>query len=182
VHLKDGVDVIARRPHDSTIAGFVVAENVRRGRFDGFQVRVASDVGVRARDSDVTFERLEISGANGRGIEFSGDSRGALVASWIHDNIGAGIAILDSAAPVVENNLVFSNGAGKVPRPGLLLRSTVRPHVAGNIFLSNGAEAIWLPHDDPNIIDRNYYNVSGKPDKRPRFRIVPAEESSRESR
>jgi len=44
--------------------------------------------------------------------------------------------------------------------------------VTSNIFLSNEAEAVWLPQADTDIIDRNYFNVSGKPDRRPRFRVI----------
>ena len=182
IRLKDGVDLISSRAHEAVIDGFVIAENIRRARFDGFQIRGASNVAVRIRDSDIALNRDEISGANGPGIEFSGNSRGSVSACWIHDNAGAGIEILDSAAPAIENNVIVSNGAGKTPRPGVLVRSTVRPIVIGNIFLSNGAEPLWLPEADPNIIERNYYNVSGKPDRRPKYRLIPLAEGSREPR
>ena len=172
VHLKDGVDLVARRPHDAVIEGFVTADNVHRGRFDGFRVHGASDAAIRLHDSDLTLERVEVSGATGAGIVFTGNSRGAVVACWIHDNAGAGIELLDSAAPAIENSLIISNGAGKTARPGLLIHSSAHPRVTSNIFLSNEAEAVWLPQADTDIIDRNYFNVSGKPDRRPRFRVI----------
>lgn len=173
IHLKNGVDLVAQRAHDAIIEGIVTADSVTRSRFAGFQVRATGDFGIRIRDSDVDLARNEISRARIAGVEFSGTSRGAIVACWVHDNEGVGIAITDSAAPAVESNLIISNGtAAKALRPGLLVRSGVRPRVIGNIFLSNGAEAIWLPEADEAMIARNYFNVSAKPDQRPKFRVI----------
>jgi parallel beta-helix repeat protein len=171
VNLKDGVDLVAQRAHDAIIDGSVSADNIRRGRLEGFQVHA-----VTVHDSDVSLSRLEVSGAHDAGVEFTGTSRGSLVASWIHNNAGPGVVIKDSAAPALENNIIISNGTTS-KRPGLFIQSSLRPRVTGNIFLSNGAEAIWLPEADQPLIDRNYFNVSGKPDNRPKFRVGGSRES-----
>ena len=171
IHLKNGVDVVAQHSREAVIEGSVTADGLQRGRFEGFQVHAAGDIGIRIHDSDIEIVRNEITSARVAGVEFDGTSRGAIIASWIHDNDGAGIVITDSAAPAVENNLIISNGT-KAARPGLLLRSNLKPRVIANIFLSNGAEAIWLPEADEAMIGRNYFTVSGKPDKGPRFRVI----------
>jgi hypothetical protein len=54
--------------------------------------------------------------------------------------------------------------------------------VTANIFLSNGSEAVWMPQADQGVIDRNYFNVSGKPDNKPKFRIIAPTGGSREPR
>ena len=183
IDLKNGVELIAQRAHDAVIEGAVSGVGIQHGRFEGFQVHASGDFGIRLRDSDVELDRSEISGARIAGVEFSGSSRGAIAGCWVHDNEGVGIAIIDSAAPAVESNLVVANGTpAKALRPGLLVRSNATPRVTANIFLGNGAEAIWLPEADEAMISRNYFTVSGKPDKRPKFRVVPPAEGSRERR
>ncbi|PYT06230.1 MAG: hypothetical protein DMF60_09785, partial [Acidobacteria bacterium] len=187
VHLKNGVDLLARPEHEAVIDGAVTADNVRHVRFEGFHVRGPG--GIRIHDSDVALARDEISGAHEAGVTFSGASNGAIVASSIHNNAGGGIVVKDSAAPAIENNVIVSNGVGSgarpVPntlRPGLSLQTSADPIVTGNSFALNGAEAIWLSEEDDAIVDRNYFNVSGKPDRRPKFRIVVLLESGHEPR
>lgn len=183
VHLKDGIEVVARRAHESVIEGGVFAESIRHGRFEGFVLRSSGDVGVRIHNSDLVLARNEISGAKMAGVDFTGNSRGSISACWIHDNPGTGIMVRDSATPAIENNLIVSNGtAANTARPGLLIESALRPTVAANIFLGNGAEPVWLPEADQSVIDRNYFTVSGKPDKRPKFRVIRPSGSGRESR
>ena len=176
IHLKDGVDLVAQRAHDAIIDGSVAADNIRRARFEGFQLH-----GITIHDSDVSISRVEVSNAPVAGVEFSGTSRGSIVASWIHDSGGAGIVVRDSAAPSIENNVIVSNGLAS-KRPGLLIQSAIRPHVTANILLSNGAEAIWMPEADQSLIDHNYFSVSGKPDNKPKFRVVAPTGGARESR
>jgi PPM family protein phosphatase len=187
VHLKNGVNLVARPAHEAVIDGEVVAEGVRHVRFEGFQVRGPG--GIRIHDSDVTLARDEVSGANEAGVIFSGTSTGSISACSIHNNAGAGIAVKDSSAPSIENNLVISNGVGsgarpaaKTLRPGLLLQSSTDLPVIGNSFAGNGAEAIWMLEADDDIIAQNYFNVAGKPDKHAKFRIVVLTEAGNERR
>jgi hypothetical protein len=105
---------------------------------------------------------------------------GAIAACWVHDNAGPGIVIRGAAVPDIENNLIIGNGAQpRALRPGLLIESTVRPRVIGNVFLANGAEPIWLPQADDAMMGRNYFNVSGKPDRAPKFRVIRPAEAAR---
>ena len=173
VRLQDGVDLIAQKPHESVIEGSISADGLQRTRVEGFQVH-ADGIGIAVKDSDIEIARCEITGARMAGVRFSGDSRGVLVGSSIHDNPGVGIAVEGASAPALENNIVVSNGMQQgALRPGLLLHSSVRPSITGNIFLSNGAEAVWLTAADDQIALRNYFSVSGPMGRRKPIRVIP---------
>lgn len=187
VHLKNGVNLLARPEHGAAIDGEVTADNVRHLRLEGFHVRGPG--GIRIHDSDIDLARIEISGAHEAGVTFSGASTGSIVACSIHNNAGGGIVVKDKSAPAIENNAIVSNGLGNgarpapnTLRPGLSLQTSEDLAVTGNSFALNGAEAIWMTEEDGEIIDKNYFNVVGKPDKRPKFRIVVLLESSHEPR
>jgi len=89
----------------------------------------------------------------------------------------------DAAAPTIENNIIEKNGtlSGSL-RPGLFIRSTLRPSVIRNVFAGNGAEPVWLAAPDQAITERNYIFVSGKTDERPKFRIVTRGNGGEEGR
>jgi parallel beta-helix repeat protein len=187
IHLKNGVNLLARPGHGAVIEGAVTADNVRRVRFEGFHVRGPG--GIRIHDSDIAITRDEISGAHEAGVTFSGASTGSIVACSIHNNAGGGIVVKDKSAPAIENNTIVSNGLGSgtrpaasTLRPGLSLQTSEDLAVTGNSFALNGAEAIWLTEEDDEIVDKNYFNVVGKPDRRAKFRIVVFLETSHEPR
>jgi len=166
IHLKSEVDLIAQKAHLSTIEGGVVASGVTSARVEGLLIR-ADDVGISANDSNVSIARCEISGARTAGVQFTGTSLGSLSASSIHDNPGSGVTVAGHSSPDIENNLIVGNGGQPANlRPGLELLSTDKPHVTGNVFLSNGADAIWVNSQDPALVERNYFSVAGKTDKR----------------
>ena len=124
--------------------------------------------------SNVILCRDDIAESRSAGVEFSGNSQGAIFACNIHNNAGPGIAVTDTAAPAIENNILFDNGVqpGSL-RPDLFVHSSGRLLVTGNAFAGNGAEAVWLPAADEAIIQRNFFPGSGKGTERPKFRIVP---------
>jgi len=168
INLKSGVDLIAQPAREATIEGPVTASKVRDARLEGFLIR-NSDIGIRSIDSELTIARVDVTGAGMAGIEFTGASRGALVASNIHANAGPGIVILGDASPDIENNVIVGNGAQRGSlAPGILIRSTARPRLAGNHFDKNGAEPLWLPAADETAILANFFGT----DRRPKFRVV----------
>ncbi|MGA8028576.1 MAG: protein phosphatase 2C domain-containing protein [Bryobacteraceae bacterium] len=176
VTLKEGVELIADHAHEAVIQGSVRADGLQHARLEGFEIR-AGEIGIGIHDSDVILARDDIGGARAAGVEFSGNSRGAIFACYIHNNAGAGIVLTGAAAPAIENNVVLDNGGqANSLRPGLFVRSTLRPSIAGNVFGENGAEAIWLPAADEAILQRNFFNPAGKADDRPKFRIIPLQE------
>ena len=187
VRLKNGVNLLAQPAHGAVIEGAVTADNVRHVRFEGFHVRGPG--GIRIHDSDIILARCEISGAREAGVTLSGTSRGSIAGCSIHNNTGGGILVKDPSAPSIENNLIVSNGLGvgarppaSTLRPGLLLESSADFPVIGNSFAGNGAEAIWMPEADDDLIAENYFNVAGKPDKRGKFKIVVPPEAGNEPR
>ena len=174
IHLKRGVKLIAEHPEDVIVLGPVYADGIEHSVLEGFQLR-AGDFGIRIHNSDIVVTRCEISGARAAGVDFGGNSRGAIVACSIHDNAGPGIVISDSATPSIQNNFIYNNG--KQPNealPGMLIRSTLRPHITQNVFQGNGAEAIWLSQPDESIVANNFFIPSGKSDRKPNIRVLPS--------
>jgi len=167
VHLKSDVDLIARVAHQSTIEGSVVANGVTSARVEGLLIHADNDVGISANDSNVSIARCEITGASTSGVQFTGSSLGSLSASSIHDNAGSGVTVAGHSAPDIENNSIVGNGGQAANlRPGLELLSTDKSRVTGNLFLSNGAEAIWVNNADPSLLEHNYFSVAAQTDKR----------------
>lgn len=181
LRLKDGVTLIAQQPHDAILHGSIDAANLHHARLEGFQIRGA-DTAIRIRNSNVVLVSNDIAGSRNAGIEIDGDSHGAIIACNIHDNIGPGILLTGAATPAIEHNLILQNGVqpGSL-RPGILIRSAGRPLISANIFSGNGAEPLWLASADQAganqpILQRNAFSLSGKPDDRPKFRVIPLQE------
>lgn len=176
VQLRNGVALIAQQPHAALIQGSVTADSLQNARLEGFQIR-GGEIGIRIRNSDVVLARDDIAESKQDGVEFSGNSRGAMYACEIHNNAGAGVVVADAASPAIESNLIRDNGTrpGSL-RPGLLLRSSLTSVIAGNIFAGNGAEAIWLPVADDGMLRRNSFGLYGSADARPKCRIVARQE------
>lgn len=180
VQLKEGVTLSAQRTHEAVIKGPVSADGIQHGRLEGFEIR-GDDIGIRIDNSDVVLSRNDVGDGRGVGVEFSGNSRGAIFACVIHNNAGGGVVIGDAAAPAVENNIIEENGVQRgFLRPGLFIRSTLHPSVVRNVFAGNGAEPVWLAAPDEAIIRRNYFFASGKVDERPKFRIVTSGNGGKE--
>jgi serine/threonine protein phosphatase PrpC len=173
VQLREGVTLVASPAHEAVIAGPVSAEELGSARLEGFQIR-GGEIGIRIGKSNVILSRDDIAESRSTGVEFSGNSRGAVFACRIHNNAGPGIIVTDTAAPAIENNLILENGAQPgSPRPGLSVRSSSRLVIAGNTFAGNGAEAIWLPVAEEDMIQRNFFSPSANTTEQPKFRIVP---------
>ncbi len=175
VRLKEGITLIAQRPREAVIQGPVEIEGIHHARLEGFQI-IGGEPAIRVKNSDVILARDEILKSRSAGVEFIGNSRGAIFACDIHNNAGPGIIVLDTAAPFIENNVISENGVRPDSlRPGILVRSNTRPFIAGNIFSGNGAEPVWLPVEDEAIAQRNSFTLAGKADERPKFRVLPQE-------
>jgi PPM family protein phosphatase len=181
LRLKEGVTLIAQQPHDAILHGSIEAANLHHARVEGFQIR-GGEIAIRVRNSNVVLVFNDVAGSRNAGIEIDGDSHGAIVACNIHDNFGPGILLTGAAAPAIEYNLIIQNGVqpGSL-RPGILIRSTGHPLISANIFSGNGAEPLWLASADQAganqaILQRNAFALSGKPDDRPKFRVLPSQE------
>jgi len=172
--IPSGVSIVAQRPYEAVIAGPITADGVQNARIEGFTIRG----GIRITNSDLIIARNDISDAASAGIEFAGNSRGAVVGCSVHNNAGPGIAVKDAAAPAVEHNAIWANGSvnPKLLQPGLLIDSSMRPRVEANVFGTNGAEAIWTTVADEALTARNFFN--GPPDdRRPKVRVLHSGEA-----
>jgi serine/threonine protein phosphatase PrpC len=166
VTLKDGVDLIARPAYEAVILGPVTASGIHRARIEGFRIR---EGGLHVDNSDIVIERDEITDSRGPAVEFTGDSRGAVVGCSIHNNAGPSISVAESSAPSIERNLLFDNAG-----PGLVIHSQFSPMVTGNVLYGNGAEAAWLPPGADEIVKHNFFLTNGKLDKAPKIRTMGA--------
>jgi parallel beta-helix repeat protein len=170
IQLKEGVDLVAQQPGQSVIAGPVSARGLKSARLEGFQIR-GGDVGVAIVDSDIAIARCEITENRGAGISISGNARPSVVACRIHKNGGPGIVVEGSAAPAIEHNTIADNGRD-APAPGLLIRSSVRPVVRGNVFGAGSApEAVWAPAEDASLEAENTFR--GFPPRARVLKVVP---------
>ena len=72
---------------------------------------------------------------------------------------------------MIEHNAIGDNGLA-APAPGLLVQSTARPVVRGNVFGVGGApEAVWVPSADPALEAENTFH--GFPPRARFVRVLP---------
>jgi PPM family protein phosphatase len=172
IHLRSGVALIAEPPHQAILEGSVQADGVQKATLDGFLIRGA-ETGIEIASSNVALIRDEVSGTRLGAVVFSGTSGGTMFACSIHDNAGPGIVVKDSAAPVIEDNVIAANGADRgMPAPGLFIEAAAQPKATGNTFSENGAEAIWLARADEAIVKDNFFMPGGRHDRHAKIRVV----------
>jgi serine/threonine protein phosphatase PrpC len=190
IRLKDGVNIVARPVRQAILvppagarsaSAAITAEGVAKARVVGLAVAAAEadafGIGAAVTDSNVIFERVEISGATIAGLEFNGNSQGTVEGSYIHHNAGPAVVIRHASAPVLENNLLVNNGNAKdTPLPAILITSSGDPRIEKNTITGSGAEAIWSTRDvSPAVLEANRFTSNGKPprDKRKLVRLIP---------
>ncbi|MGE5814901.1 MAG: protein phosphatase 2C domain-containing protein [Acidobacteriota bacterium] len=148
--LKDGVRLASRVPRGATLrlpasipdgatVPAVMASGLLKAELLGF--RIVGDaatplaVGIRVENSALAIVDVEVTGATGAAIEFTGSSAGALLGSDIHDNPGAAIAVRDGAMPRIAHNGFARNGASERTSGPFILMPAARPRFTGNVFL-----------------------------------------------
>ena len=147
LQLRNGVRVISRVPRASTLRlpatasedkAAVVASGVEAAELVGF--RIVGDAatplgtGLLVRNSTVSIVDVEITGAMKSAIEFAGGAAAGLVASAIHDNPGAALAIGSGASPRIAHNTFARNGlADRNARPMIIGRGA-SPRFENNVF------------------------------------------------
>ncbi len=137
-------------------AGGWIAVTVRpgaKGRIAGFTVAGDEpgtlDIGLRISDAPVVVEDVEVRGATRAAIEVAGRASSLVRACYLHDNRGAGLSVGEEASPSLVHNVVTRNGTIGAPATGgIVLVSTARPVLFGNIVARNvGAEMAGLAPD-----------------------------------
>lgn len=163
IRLKNGVTLKADPPREAVIAGRIHAADVSAARLEDLVVEEP----VRIAESDVALIGSTLNG----GVEVSGNSRGSIVACSIRNPNGPAISLTGSASPRLDHNVIEYGAA-----PGLVVKSSLRPSAAGNIFTGPGnTPPVWLSVADPAIVDRNYFPGFGPKDRRPKVKILSPE-------
>jgi serine/threonine protein phosphatase PrpC len=177
VRLEEGVTLMAVVPGRAVIeplppadgtapVAALVAEGIGAGRVSGLVIAGSPgapiDYGVVIRRAAVTVENVEVRGAKVAGVSIEDAGGAALLASYVHDNLGAGIAVRGAGRPLVLQNRVLDNGRGNPPAPGIDVESKATPRIVGNVIAGNGAEGVrGLPARSP-LLEANVFEASGK--------------------
>ncbi len=151
--LKDNVRLVSRVPREATIRlpgiateadPAVVATRVTGAEFVGFRIigDAASPLGtgVLIGNSDVTIMDVEIIGAVNVAIAINDMSRASVLASDIHDNPGAALAIR-AASPRIAHNVFSRNGMSERVPSSLIVDERALPRFSGNVFHGVSQEA-----------------------------------------
>jgi serine/threonine protein phosphatase PrpC len=158
--LRSGVRVVSRVPRGATIrlAGTaseadsaVVASEVTGAELIGF--RIVGDAatplgtGVFVKNSEVSITDIEVTGATNVAIDISDMSRASIVASEVHDNPGAALAIR-SALPIrIAHNVFARNGKSERVQGSFIIDDNADPRFSGNIFHGTGEDAFARLHE-----------------------------------
>ena len=151
--LKNNVRVVSRVPRAATIRlsgtaseadAAVVAAGVTGAELAGF--RIVGDAatplgtGVLVRGSDVSIVDIEVTGAVNAAIAIDGVSLATILASDVHDNPGAALAIR-SASARIAHNVFMRNGMSERVRRSFIIDEGADPRFSGNIFHGVGHDA-----------------------------------------
>src|SRR5262249_13945338 len=145
--LRDGVRVVSRVARGATIRlpstaseGYpaVVADGISGAELIGF--RIVGDAatplgtGIFARSADVAVVDVEIAGAANVAVDLSDAARLTLLASHVHDNPGAALAIRGGASPRISQNVFSRNGLSERVGTALVVEAGAQPTFFGNVF------------------------------------------------
>ena len=151
VLLMNGVRLVSRVPRGATIRlpgsaserdAAVVAANVSGAEFVGF--RIVGDAatplgtGLRVSDAELSVVDVEITGAVNVAIDLADMARVNVVASDIHDNPGAALAIRSGASPRIAHNVFVRNGVSERVSTALIIEEHAEPRFSGNVFQGIG--------------------------------------------
>lgn len=156
VRLPAGVSLVAERPQTVTLSPppvvspaltLIVAEGPGRRRIEGIRLAPSAgeafDYGVQVRDGDAELVELDVSGASVAGVVFEGRGDMRMLASTIHDNPGAGVAVGPGATPSLRFNAILDNGRGSpAGRAGVELDAGSGARIESNVIAGNSAEGV----------------------------------------
>jgi serine/threonine protein phosphatase PrpC len=144
---------LLRLPATASEAGAaIVASSITGATLAGF--RIAGDAttplgtGVLVNNSELTIADIEISGAANVAIDVAGSSHVDIMASDVHDNPGAAIAIRPGAAARVTHNVFRRNGAAPSALTPIIIGDNTNLQFAANVFYGMTPGAIRT-HTEP---------------------------------
>jgi serine/threonine protein phosphatase PrpC len=178
LRLKSGVRVRSRVPRAASIRlpsgasetdAAILAADVDGAEVSGFKIvgdaATPLGVGLFARDAGVVISDLEISGAQLTAIEIAEGRTPSILATFVHDNPGAGLTIRAGATPRIAHSQFARNGMSERASGAIVLDAGARPHLRANVFHGVLAESFagltqaeraeikatnwFIPADDP---------------------------------
>jgi serine/threonine protein phosphatase PrpC len=179
LHLKNGVRIVSRVPRGATIRlpatasderAAVVATGLESAEFVGF--RIVGDAatplgtGLLVRHSSVSIVDVEITGATHAAIEFAEGSGAGLMASEIHDNQGAAVAVGAGASPRIAHNTFMRNGLAEPGARPLVIERGAFPRFQRNVFHGVRVEALALDDAMRLALMRDNWFMSSGPTTR----------------
>src|SRR5205807_2041702 len=84
---------------------------------------------------------VEITGAASVAIRIDDLSRASVVASDIHDNPGAALAVHSGGSPRIAHNVFVRNGMSERVHAAFLIDADAAPRFSGNVFHGVGRDA-----------------------------------------
>jgi hypothetical protein len=144
--LKDHVRLVSRVPRGATIRlpgtgseadPAVIADSVTGAELRGF--RIVGDAatplgtGVLVRNADLAIFDVEVTGAVSVAIAINDTAGASLLASDIHDNPGAALAIR-GASPRIAHNVFTRNGLSERVQGSVIVDEQASPQFSGNVF------------------------------------------------
>jgi hypothetical protein len=114
-----------------------------------------------------------VTGAVNVAIDVNDMSRASVVASDIHDNPGAALAIRSAASPRVAHNVFIRNGMSERVPGAFIIDENAAPRFSGNVFHGVNREAFGrLGGTARATLDHDNWFVE-PPDVRPATPAVP---------
>jgi serine/threonine protein phosphatase PrpC len=199
VVLRTGVRVVSRVPRAATIRlpgtaserdPAVVAAGISGAELVGF--RIVGDAatplgtGLLVKDAELSVVDIEMTGAVTVAIDLDdpdnlngGSARVAVIASDIHDNPGAALAIRAGASPRIAHNVFLRNGLSERARAALIIEQGAQPRFFGNVFHGITAKVFGVLTDEVRtaLVRDNWF-----PDDRDPRPAVPTAPRGRQSR
>jgi PPM family protein phosphatase len=176
--LKDNVRLVSRVPRGATIRlpgtgseadPAVVADAVSGAEFRGF--RIVGDAatplgtGLLVRHSDVAIVDVEVTGAVSVAIAFNDLATASLLASNIHDNPGAALAIR-AASPRIAHNVFTRNGLSERVQGAVIVDEQGSPRFSGNVFHGIGHDTLGRLGDGVrSALTRDNWFLEAPPDR-----------------
>jgi serine/threonine protein phosphatase PrpC len=164
LNLKNDVRIVSRVPRAATIrlsgtapegAAAVVAAGVSGAELAGF--RIVGDAatplgtGVLIRASQTSLVDIEVTGAANAAVVVDGTSLATMMASDIHDNPGAALAIRSTSARLAHNIFV-RNGTSEPVRQSFIIDEGTNPLFTGNVFQDVSRDAFGDLSDSELVV------------------------------
>jgi serine/threonine protein phosphatase PrpC len=133
-----GAAIIRLPAHAGENDAAAIAVGVTGAALVGFRIvgdaTTALGTGLLVQDSEVSIIDTDVSGATNVAIDISGASRVNVMASDIHNNPGAALAVRSGATARVTHNVFMKNASSPRTAAPIILEERTDLSFAGNIF------------------------------------------------